>query len=45
MKNSRDGLMLWLKDPQAIKPGCLMPNFKLTDQQAQDLTDFFEPKK
>jgi cytochrome c oxidase subunit 2 len=45
LENTPDNLARWLKNPQAIKPGCLMPNFKLTDQQAQDLTDFFESAK
>ena len=45
MDNTPDNLARWLKNPQAIKPGCLMPNFNLTDQQARDLTAFFEGTK
>jgi cytochrome c oxidase subunit 2 len=43
--NSHDNLVRWLKNPQAIKPGCLMPNFKLTDEQAADLANYFEMTK
>ena len=43
--NTTDNLALWLKNPQAIKPGCLMPDFKLTGRQAHDLADFFEAAK
>ncbi len=33
--NDRAGINLrkWIADPQAIKPGCLMPSFKLSDRQ------------
>jgi mono/diheme cytochrome c family protein len=30
----------WLKDPAALRPGTLMPNFTLKDDEAQDLTAF-----
>ncbi|HYL93150.1 MAG TPA: c-type cytochrome, partial [Alphaproteobacteria bacterium] len=30
----------WLKDPNAIRPGTLMPNFSLKDDEARDLTAF-----
>jgi cytochrome c oxidase subunit 2 len=33
-------LHAWLKDPQAIKPGCLMPNLKLTDDQLDGLVSY-----
>ena len=45
LDNTPDNLALWLKNPQVIKPGCLMPNFELTGQQAQDLAGFFETPK
>lgn len=43
--NTRDNLVRWLENPQAVKPGCLMPNFNLTQQQAAHLADFFEAIK
>jgi cytochrome c oxidase subunit II len=31
--NTKENLRAWIKDPQEIKPGCLMPNMQLTDPQ------------
>lgn len=31
--NNPENLRAWVGDPQKIKPGCLMPNFKLSDQE------------
>ena len=31
--NDEQNLRTWLKDPQVLKPGCLMPNMKLGDQE------------
>jgi len=45
ISNSPENLALWLKNPQTIKPGCLMPNFGLTDQQTQELAAYFESTK
>jgi len=42
LANSETNLELWLQDPQAFKPACLMPNFHLTDGQRRDLAAFFE---
>lgn len=30
----------WLKDPNGLRPGTLMPNFKLNDDEARNLTAF-----
>jgi mono/diheme cytochrome c family protein len=30
----------WLKDPNALRPGTLMPNFSMKDEEARDLTAF-----
>jgi cytochrome c oxidase subunit 2 len=35
-------LFRWLKNPQAIKPSCLMPNLNLTDAQAAALAGYLE---
>ncbi len=45
MKNTPANLALWLKNPQAIKPGCNMPNLQLTDPQVQDLVAYLETLK
>ena len=38
-------LRAWLHDPQAVKPGCRMPDFKLTDAEVSDLLAFLEEQK
>src|SRR6266446_1131619 len=35
--NDEDHLRAWLKDPQVLKPGCLMPNMKLEDKQVDEI--------
>jgi len=42
LANTETNLFRWLKNPQAFKPGCLMPNLKLTDPQLGALTSYFE---
>ncbi len=42
LSNSPDTLARWLKNPQAIKPGCHMPNLKLSDDQVNALVAYFE---
>lgn len=39
-KVSAAWLYAWLKDPQSYAPETLMPNLRLTDQEAADLTAF-----
>ena len=38
--NTPANLNAWIKDPQAQKPGTLMPNVGLTQKEADDLTAF-----
>lgn len=38
--NSPANLERWLLNPQAIKPGCRMPNLKLTATEAKDLAAY-----
>lgn len=40
--NTRANLRRWLADPQKVKPGAKMPNFKFTDSQVTQLTDYIE---
>ena len=42
IENSRENLALWLKNPQAIKPGCKMPNFNLNDDHTRQLVAYLE---
>ena len=43
--NTPTELARWLKDPQAIKAGCHMPDTQLTDAQVADLVAYFETLK
>lgn len=40
--NTPENLRRWLTDPQQVKPGVLMPNFKLTDRQLDELMAYLE---
>lgn len=42
---SREDLTAWLRNPQAIKPGCHMPNLDLTDARIQKLVAYLESLK
>jgi cytochrome c oxidase subunit II len=42
LPNTEPNLFHWLKNPQAIKPGCFMPNLKLTDEQANELVSYLK---
>jgi len=42
LDNTQENLIRWLKNPQQIKPGCLMPNFGLSDQQLKELVAYLE---
>ena len=45
LSNTETNLFRWLKNPQDFKPGCFMPNLKLTDAQAGALTGYLETLK
>jgi cytochrome c oxidase subunit 2 len=38
--NTRDNLHQWVRDPQTVKPGCLMPAFKLEDRQLDLVVEY-----
>jgi cytochrome c oxidase subunit 2 len=42
--NDREGknLRAWVKDPQQIKPGCLMPAFGLSDRELDLIVDYLK---
>jgi len=44
-ENTPENLRRWLEDPQQVKPGVLMPNFKLTSEQITQLVAYFETLK
>ena len=43
--NTRENLHRWLRDPQQVKVGVKMPDFKFTDEQVTQLTDYIETLK
>jgi cytochrome c oxidase subunit 2 len=43
--NTPVNLRRWLADPQRVKPGVKMPDFKFTDEQVTQLVDYFETLK
>ncbi|HEY8692317.1 MAG TPA: cytochrome c oxidase subunit II [Chloroflexota bacterium] len=45
LANTQDNMVKWMKDPQAYKPGSLMPNFHFSDQQARDMAALLEDLK
>lgn len=45
LENNPKNLAMWLKDPPAVKPGSLMPNYHLTDEQVNALVAYLESLK
>ncbi len=43
--NTPENLLKWLQDPQAVKPGCKMPQIALPLQQQQELVAYLEELK
>jgi len=43
--NSAENLRAWLKDPDAIKPGSLMPNMQLTPEQLDEVVTYLSSLK
>jgi cytochrome c oxidase subunit II len=40
IENTPANMRLWLKSPQHIKPGALMPDFSFTDEQLDQLSEY-----
>jgi cytochrome c oxidase subunit II len=40
LENNPRQLTRWLRDPPAVKPGSLMPDYNLTDEQIEDLVAY-----
>jgi cytochrome c oxidase subunit 2 len=43
--NTKENLREWIKDPDSIKPGSLMPAMQLNDQQLDEITAYLETLK
>ena len=42
IKNTPENLSQWLRDPQSVKPGCLMPAFGLDDRQLDSIVEYLQ---
>jgi cytochrome c oxidase subunit II len=40
LENNPQELARWLRNPPRVKPGSLMPNYHLTDEQIEDLVEY-----
>ena len=40
--NSHDSLRAWIRDPQQLKVGCLMPNMQMSDNEVDQLVAYLE---
>jgi cytochrome c2 len=40
--NTPENLRAWVKDPQAVKPGCLMPSMKISDKQLDSVVSYLQ---
>lgn len=45
LKNTPENIATWVKNPQAVKPGALMTNLGLNDQEAKDVATFLTSLK
>ena len=45
LPNTDDNLKRWIKDPQGVKSGTMMPNLNLSDAEVSDLVTFLETLK
>jgi cytochrome c oxidase subunit 2 len=43
--NTADSLRLWVRDPQKLKVGCLMPNMQLTDEEVDQVVAYLQTLK
>lgn len=39
-ENTKENLRLWIKEPDAIKPGCLMPAMQMSEQDIDSVTAY-----
>src|SRR5262245_14234123 len=43
--NTPENLRLWVRDPQRIKLGCLMPNMQMTDREVDQIVAYLQTLK
>ena len=42
LDNTPENMSIWLEDPQAVKPGALMPNYHFSPDQLRAVTAYME---
>ncbi len=42
LKNTPENMKAWLKDPASVKPGTLMPNLGITNEDADILIEYYK---
>lgn len=40
MPNTPENMRRWITNPQAVKPGALMPDFNLTNEEVDELSEY-----
>jgi cytochrome c oxidase subunit II len=45
VKNDEGNLTAWVQDPQKIKPGCLMPNMQMSEEQVKSIVAYLRTLK
>ena len=45
LKNDETNLRQWLRDPQKLRPGCLMPAFQLNDEELRNMVQYLRTLK
>jgi cytochrome c oxidase subunit 2 len=45
LENNTENLAQWIRNPQQFKPGCLMPNMRLSESDARDIAVYLENLK
>ena len=43
--NSPEGLRAWVRDPQKLKVGCLMPNMQMSDVEVDQIVSYLQTLK
>jgi cytochrome c oxidase subunit 2 len=43
--NTPEGLRAWVRDPQKLKVGCLMPNMQLSDMEVDQIVAYLQTLK
>jgi cytochrome c oxidase subunit 2 len=43
--NTPEGLRAWVRDPQKLKVGCLMPNMQMTDTEVDQIVSYLQTLK